>query len=48
MTLMSDNDLEGIRAHEFIWKKLFDEAEAVLKDFAHKGIIGEKDYWLVD
>ncbi len=48
MTLMSDNDLEGIRAHEIIWKKLFDEAEAVLKDFAHEGIIGEKDYWLVD
>jgi hypothetical protein len=35
-------------AHERIWKKLFDEAEAILKDFAREGIISDSDYWLVN
>ncbi len=48
MSLMSDNDPEEIRAHERVWKNLFDETEAILKDCARQGIIGETDYWLVN
>lgn len=45
---MSADDLEEERAHELIWKKLFDEIEALLKDFVHRGLIGLDNYWLVD
>lgn len=43
---MSEIDLDN--AHERVWKNLFDETEAILKDFARQGLIGESDYWLVD
>ncbi len=44
--MMSEIDLDN--AHERVWKNLFDETEAILKDFARQGLIGESDYWLVD
>lgn len=43
---MSEINLDN--AHERVWKNLFDETEAILKDFARQGLIGESDYWLVD
>ncbi len=45
---MDEEYPEELRAHDAIWRKLFDEAEAILKDFARQRIIGESDYWLVD
>lgn len=42
------NDFEQARAHEHVWRKLFDEVEAILKDFVREGRIGGNDYWLVD
>lgn len=46
--MCDDNDLEGARVHERIWMSLFDEVEAILKDFVRQGLIGSDDYWLVD
>lgn len=46
--MSGDDDLEETRAHERVWKMLFDKAEAVMKDFARQGMVGESDYWLVD
>jgi len=45
---MSENDRDDQRSHQVIWKKLFDETEALLKDFAHQGLIGADDFWIVD
>jgi hypothetical protein len=45
---MDQDSSEEDRQHEIIWRKLFDETELLLKDFAHQGLIGSDDYWLVD
>ena len=45
---MDADDSEEDQQHELIWRKLFDETETVLKDFAHRRLIGPDDYWLVD
>ena len=45
---MNQDSPEEDRQHEIIWRNLFDETEFLLKDFAHQGLIGSDDYWLVD
>jgi hypothetical protein len=45
---MDADDSEEDQQHELIWRKLFDETETVLRDFAHRRLIGPNDYWLVD
>lgn len=46
--MAEDANLEQIRAHEIIWKKLYDKADAILKEYSSKYTIGDDGYWIVD
>lgn len=43
-----NDGIDSIRAHEAIWKKLHDEVAAVFNELSQQGIIGERDYFVVE
>ncbi len=45
---MDEDDPEEIRAHEAVWKKLYDAVDAVFSDLMQQGLINERDYFVVE
>jgi hypothetical protein len=46
--MMERESLDRIRAHERIWKSVYDKATAALDAFGTKDYRGRADYWIVD
>ena len=45
---MDEEGLEEYRAHETIWQKIYDAVGAVFSDLQRQGMIGERDYFVVE
>jgi len=45
---MDEDDPEEIRIHEAIWQKIYDAVGAVFSDLQRQGMIGERDYFVVE
>jgi len=45
---MDDEDYKEIRAHEAVWKKLYDAVSDVFSEMLQQGMIREADYFVVE